>query len=320
MIWMKTTKRKSLTKTMRNNSLAVESFTKKPLFYFLICSVIWGITWIAIKYQIHSINGSAAVFYRFFCASLIMFGLCFYNKENLKFNHRFHFRFISQGFFMFCLNFVVTYWATSMASSALVALAFTSLIFFNMFGARFFLNIPFEKKVIYGATISFLGMALITLNEYEHIALQPLSVWGFLLSVLATLSASAGNLISTNNRRLKIPILANNAWGMLYGSVFTLMFCLFMHKDLSITWSWPFAISFLYLAVFGTVISFWSYLKLIDLVGPAKAAFTSVLSPVIALGVSTLFENFQWSLILFFGVLLCIAGNLIALFKFNRSI
>jgi drug/metabolite transporter (DMT)-like permease len=299
-----------------NNSAT--SLPKKPLFYFLICSVIWGITWIAIKYQIHSINGSAAVFYRFFCASLIMFALCFYNKENLNFNKSFHFRFISQGFFMFCLNFILTYWATSMASSALVALAFTSLIFFNMFGARIFFNTPFEKKVTYGAIISFLGMALITLNEYEHIAALPLSVWGFLLSVLATLSASAGNLISTNNRRLKIPILANNAWGMFYGSAFTLIFCLFMHKDLSITWSWPFAISFFYLAVFGTVISFWSYLKLIDIVGPTKAAFTSVLSPVIALGVSTVFENFQWSFILFFGVALSITGNIIALVKLKK--
>ena len=91
-----------------------------------------------------------------------------------------------------------------------------------------------------------------------------------------------------------------------------------MHKDLSIAWSWPFAISFLYLAVFGTVISFWSYLKLIDLVGPAKAAFTSVLSPMIALGVSTLFEDFQWSLILFFGVALCIIGNIVALARLKK--
>lgn len=301
-----------------SDSSPVATSNNKTLTYFLICSVIWGLTWIAIKFQINAINGSVAVFYRFFFASLVMFGLCFLNKENLKYSLNLHFRFFSQGFFMFCLNFVLTYWATSMATSALVALAFTSLIFFNMFGAKIFLNIPFEKKVFYGAAISFFGMGLISFNEYDHIASQPLSVWGFALSVLATLSASMGNLISTNNRKLQVPILANNAWGMFYGSMLTMIFCLITQKDFSVHFSQSFLISFLYLSLFGSVLSFWSYLKLIEIVGPAKAAFTSVLSPVIALAVSTVFESLSWNVYLIVGVLLCLLGNFIALVRFQK--
>ena len=304
---------------MMNDSSSSIPSKNKTLTYFLICSVVWGLTWIAIKYQIDAINGSVAVFYRFFFASLVMFGLCLLNRENLKYSLNLHLRFFSQGFFMFCLNFVLTYWATSMATSALVALAFTSLIFFNMFGAKIFLKIPFEKKVFYGAAISFLGMGLISFNEYDHIASQPLSVWGFALSVLATLSASAGNLISTNNRRLKVPILANNAWGMFYGSIFTLIFCLVTQKNFTIHFSQSFLISFLYLSLFGSVLSFWSYLKLIEIVGPAKAAFTSVLSPVIALAVSTVFENLSWNIYLVLGVLFCLLGNFVALVRFDKQ-
>lgn len=289
----------------------------KALIYFMICAVIWGITWIAIKYQITAVNGSAAVFYRFFCASFLMFAFCFYKKENLKFSHAQHFKFMGQGFFMFSLNFIITYWASSMATSALVALAFTALIFFNMFGARLFLNIPFEKKVIWGASISFLGMALISVNEYSKILTQPLSVWGFILSLLGTLSASVGNLISTKNRLQKIPIISNNAWSMLYGSAFTFIFCIATQKDFTIYFSKSFLISFFYLTVFGTVISFWSYLKLIEIVGPTRAAFTSVLSPLIALTISTVFENLSWNLYLALGVVLCLTGNFVALVKFQ---
>ncbi len=291
----------------------------KAYLYFSICSIVWGLTWIAIKFQIDAINGTAAVFYRFICASVIMFALCLYNKENLKYNYQQHVKFFSQGLFMFCLNFVITYWATSMAPSSLVALAFTSLIFFNMFGAKIFLNIPFEKKVIWGATISFLGMALISFNEYDTIALHPMSLWGFLLSLIATLSASAGNLISTKSRLLKVPILANNAWSMLYGSIFTFIFCIIMQKNFSIHFSASFLYSFIYLTVFGSVLSFWSYLKLIDIVGPAKASFTSVISPVIALGISTYFENLSWSVFLASGVIFCLLGNFIALFRFKKN-
>jgi drug/metabolite transporter (DMT)-like permease len=85
---------------MSDSSSSIPS-KNKTLTYFLICSVIWGLTWIAIKFQINAINGSVAVFYRFFFASLVMFGLCFLNRENLKYSPKMHFRFFSQGFFCF---------------------------------------------------------------------------------------------------------------------------------------------------------------------------------------------------------------------------
>ena len=305
MIWMtKITK----TRKMKN----------KTLFYFLTCSVIWGLTWIAIKFQIQSVDATVAVFYRFAVATLMMFSLCLFTKTSLLYKKIDHLRFSLQGLFMFCLNFIVTYWASSMASSALVALAFTSLIFFNMFGARLFFKTPFENKVVWGALISFLGMLFITLNEYQHILSAPLSIWGFILSLLATLAASFGNLISTKNRQLKIPILANNAWSMLYGSSLTLIYCLIQHKNFSVHISPSYIISFVYLTVFGTVISFWSYLKLIEALGPSKAAFTSVVSPVIALAVSTAYEGFSWNLFIVLGVIFCITGNLVALARFGR--
>jgi len=292
----------------------------KTALYFLICSTIWGLTWIAIKFQIQAVDSTVAVFYRFIFATAVMFGLCYYNKTNLKYTAADHIRFGLQGLFMFCLNFIVTYWASSMATSALVALAFTSLIFFNMFGARIFFKTPFENKVVWGAILSLLGMCFITLNEYQHIVSEPLSIWGFLLSLMATLAASCGNLISTKNRQLKIPILSNNAFSMLYGSIITLVYCLTMNKNFHVDTSVPFWISFIYLSIFGTVVSFWSYLKLIDAVGPSKAAFTSVVSPVIALVVSTLYEGFSWNIYLLFGVVFCIAGNLVALVKFRSLI
>ncbi len=292
----------------------------KTALYFLICSTIWGLTWIAIKFQIQAVDSTVAVFYRFIFATAVMFGLCYFNKTNLKYTVSDHVRFGLQGLFMFCLNFIVTYWASSMATSALVALAFTSLIFFNMFGARIFFKTPFENKVVWGAIISLLGMGFITLNEYQHIVSEPLSIWGFLLSLMATLAASCGNLISTQNRQLKIPILSNNAFSMLYGSTITFIYCLAMNKDFHVDTSTAFWISFIYLSIFGTVVSFWSYLKLIDEVGPSKAAFTSVVSPVIALVVSTFYEGFSWNLFMLLGVIFCIAGNLVALVKFRSLI
>ena len=187
--------------------------------------------------------------------------------------------------------------------------------FFNMIGGRIFLGLPLEKKVILGALISFAGMGLITWNELQSSELEryPYSFWGFMLSLAGTVSASAGNLVSAKNRILGLPIISNTAFGMLYGAIFTLIFCLSQNFSFSMDINTSFALSFFYLTVFGTVISFISYLKLIQIVGPSKAAFTSVASPIIALTVSTLFESMGWSWQLAVGVILCLLGNVVAL-------
>lgn len=302
--------------------------TKKPLrtmrnntSYFLTCAIIWGLTWIAIKYQLPYVDGSAAVFYRFIVSSCVMFITCYFTKTSLfTFSRQQHFRFATQGLFIFCLNYLLTYWATSMATSALIALAFTSIIFLNMFGARLFLNIPFEKKVVWGGILCLIGMAFISWNEYLNIGLHPSSLWGFLIGLLSTLSASAGNIVSYLNKKDNVPISANNSWAMLYGSGFSLLVCFILGKSLRVEITSPFLISFFYLSIFGTVISFWAYFKLIENIGPAKAAFTSIASPIIALIVSTFIEDLTWSLYLALGSLFCIMGNVVALARFPKSL
>lgn len=287
---------------------------------FLTCAIIWGLTWIAIKYQLPYVDGSAAVFYRFIFSSCVMFITCFVLRVSLfKFSKAQHFRFITQGLFIFCLNYLLTYWATSMAPSALVALAFTSLIFLNMFGARIFLDIPFEKKVVWGGILSLVGMGLISWNEYSNIRLHPGFLWGFLIGILSTASASAGNLVSVLNKKDNVPISANNSWAMLYGAGFSLLVCFVFGKSLHVDVTTTFVISFLYLSIFGTVISFWAYFKLIENIGPAKAAFTSIASPVIALVVSTYLENLEWSIFLALGALFCIMGNVVALVRLPQK-
>lgn len=215
---------------------------------------------------------------------------------------------------MFCLNYLLTYWASHLASSALVALAYTSLIFLNMFGSYLFLQIPFDRKVVWGAILCLLGMGLISVNELQLTELQPTSLLGFGIALLGTISASAGNLFSLRNRAKKIPITANNAWGMLYGCIFTLLFCLATGRSFSVHHvDASFVISFFYLTVFGTVISFGAYLKLIEQVGPTKAAFTSVVSPIIAVIVSFFFEDLKLQPYLIAGIALCLTGNALAL-------
>ena len=83
--------------------------------------------------------------------------------------------------------------------------------------------------------------------------------------------------------------------------------------------SWPYVLSLLYLALAGTSLAFGLYLVLLKRIGAARAAYTSVLFPVVALTVSTLFEGYRWSVPAVLGLVVLVAGNALALSKRARA-
>jgi drug/metabolite transporter (DMT)-like permease len=73
--------------------------------------------------------------------------------------------------------------------------------------------------------------------------------------------------------------------------------------------SFNYSLSLIYLAVFGSIFAFGAYLTLIGRIGADKTAYAAVLFPVIALGISTGFEDYQWTLRAVFGFGLVLLGT-----------
>jgi drug/metabolite transporter (DMT)-like permease len=71
--------------------------------------------------------------------------------------------------------------------------------------------------------------------------------------------------------------------------------------------------SLLYLAVFGSVVAFGAYLTLVGRIGVARAGYVAVVFPLVALGLSWLFEGLQLNLQVLLGVLLVAGGNVLVL-------
>jgi drug/metabolite transporter (DMT)-like permease len=73
----------------------------------------------------------------------------------------------------------------------------------------------------------------------------------------------------------------------------------------------------LYLAIPGSVIGFTAYLTLVGRMGPARAAYCTVLFPVVALSVSTWAEGYQWTPAAFLGLALVMFGNLLVFTRWS---
>lgn len=73
--------------------------------------------------------------------------------------------------------------------------------------------------------------------------------------------------------------------------------------------------SLFYLSVFGSIIAFTAYLTLIGRIGADRAGYIALIFPVIALTLSTIFENYIWTLPAVLGMILILFGNFLVIRK-----
>ena len=293
----------------------------KNLFLFVVCSLIWGTTWIVIKFQIDTTTAINSVFYRFLFAAILMFLFNFFvTKKNLKYPLKNHIYFALLGFFNFSLNYILTYTAEEKINSGLVAITFTSLIYFNMVGLTIWFKRPVSKNVFLGGVLGAIGITLLFFKELSEWRTQGPILSGVLIGILATFFASTGNMFSFKNHQLKIPVVVFNSYGMLYGALLTLFIGICNGETFHFPTQTSFIFSLMYLVVFGTVIAFWAYQTLIGTMGADRAGYSSIISPMIAVVISSIFENVKFTLFIILGIIFCLLGNVISLKKSKTNI
>lgn len=278
---------------------------------YLSAVFIWGSTFFAIKFQLGDVPAELSIAYRFMIASVLLFGWSRLRRLPLRFNSQQHMWMGFQGILLFGLNYLVIYWATSMLSSGLIAVIFSTIVLMNIANSIVFLRKKASGAMIFGALLGLAGITLIFAPELSAFNSNNNSLTGISLSLLGTFIASLGNIISARNQRQKIPVIQTNAYGMAYGALILLAVALLQGYTLTFDFSFSYSLSLIYLALFGSVLAFGSYLTLLGRIGPEKAAYTMVLFPLVALGISTLFENYHWTVSSAAGVALVLMGNVI---------
>jgi drug/metabolite transporter (DMT)-like permease len=281
--------------------------------------LIWGTTWYAIKFQLGVVAPEISLVYRFSIAAICLFVYARFVGSPMRLSWREH-RFIAlQGATLFGLNYWLTYLSTQYLTSGLVAVIFTSIIFFNLVNARLIFRTPIERRVLVAAAAGMLGVALLFLPELRAAAGDRTVMMGCLLALIATYIASLGNMAAMRNTGSGLPVVTVNAYGMAYGATTLVLIASLRGVPIVFDLSWPYIVSLLYLSLAGTSLAFGFYLALLKKIGPARAAYSSVLFPVIALGVSTVFEGYRWSLPAFIGLAVLLGGNALALSRRARK-
>lgn len=285
----------------------------RNLWLFIIPALIWGSTWFVIKFQLGTVDPLVSVVYRYLLAGVGMLIFCFFQGKNLSFSKKDHAFMALQGFLLFGFNYWMVYEAEVYLASGLIAVAYSTLVFLNSFFGALFLKRPINKSILVAALLGLAGTTLIFSNEFMGLAFSKETIVGTLITMLSVVIASLGNITSARNSAHHIPVIQANAFGMLYGGLWMFLFAILLERPFGFDSSPEYMLSLFYLTLFGSIIAFGAYLTLMSRIGADKAAYSLVVIPAIAIGISYLFEGYEMTYYSGAGIVLILLGNVLAL-------
>lgn len=279
---------------------------------FVTIVLIWGSTWLAITTQLDEVPAAWSVCYRFVIAALVLWIYCIARREPLKISIKQHAALIVMGILQFSVNYLFVYEAEEIIASGLVAVAFAMLVVSNPLLARIAFNQKFTPKLLLGAALGLAGIGLLFAPQITSFDWHDNGVKGLALAFAGMLAASVANQFPATRGLRNVSLYTLNAWGMAYGAAATAVYAVTTAGQPVISTDLKYLGGLLYLAVPGSVIAFHLYFQIIRAWGVARAGYASVLIPIVALSLSTLFEGYKWGTLDLAGAALAIAGTLVA--------
>lgn len=286
----------------------------RVLIPFAIATIIWGTTWIVIRDQLGTVPPTWSVAYRFAAGAVAMFIYAALTKSPFRIGREGQIFAIIFGFAQFVLNFNFVYRAEGFITSGLVAVIFALLIVPNAVLGRVFLKQPLSGRFLIGSLVAVVGVGMLITQEVRADAAgTEATILGTIFTLLGVLSASTANIMQGTARGRALPMASTLAWGMLWGTAMNAVFGLTTVGPPVMVWTPGYIGGVIYLGVFASAIAFTCYFSVIRAVGPARAAYSGVLTPIIAMVISTFVEDYRWSSLALAGGVVALAGLLIAL-------
>lgn len=287
---------------------------------FVMVVAIWGSTWIVIRDQLAHVNPSWSSTYRFFAGAVAMFVWCWWKKLPWKVPWDAVPFLTVFAILQFTLNYNLVYRAELYIPSGIPAVAYALLIVPNAVLGWLFLGQRLTARFLGGSALGIVGILLLFSKELSLPGARAAAITGIALTLLGMFATSIGNIMQATRRAFSLPPMAALGWTLVIATALNIVVAI----PLAGAPTWDPRPSFLggvlFLGVLGSAISFAIYFDMIRSMGPAKAAWGSVLVPIIAMGFSTVLEGYHWTPTAVAGAALALVGLLIALLPERRPL
>jgi drug/metabolite transporter (DMT)-like permease len=280
---------------------------------FAAATAIWGTTWIAITFQLGRAPPEASVALRFAIASALLLAWCRLRGHSLRLPLRVHAELFLLGIAMFCVSYLAVYRAETHLVSGLVAVGYSASPLVNAAISRVAPGTPVTRGVVAGGLLGVAGIGLVFWPELRRVEADPGVLLGALLVAVAVPASGVGNVFATRASRMGVNVWQKMAVGMAWGAAGSAAAALASGEGIWFSPTPTYVASLLYLSVFGSILAFAAYLTLLERVGHARAGYVGVMTPVVALVLSGVFEGLAWGPSTVAGIAVVVAGNLVVL-------
>ena len=277
--------------------------------------VIWGTTWLAIYMQQGVVSVPVSIFWRFAVAAVVMLVVLLALGRLRRISLRDHLFCMLQGGCVFGFNFLCFYHAAAYISSGLESVIFSMAVLFNAVNSMVFFRQRPSKNLLPAAVLGIAGVVALFWHDLVATQLAPSLLLGIGLSALGTFGFSLGNMISTRHQRRGLETLSTNTYAMFYGTIIMGVLALVRGDSFMPELTLRYLGSLFYLAIFGSVIAFGAYFTLVGRIGSGPAAYSTLLFPLVALSLSTLYEGYVWHSNAIIGLIMILLGNLVMFSK-----
>jgi drug/metabolite transporter (DMT)-like permease len=281
---------------------------------FIIFTAIWGSTWIVIRTQLGIVPPQWSVTYRFAIAAVAMAAVAGWKGESLKPDRNALLAAAFLGFTQFSINFNAVYLAERHITSGVVATVFALLLIPASLMAWGLLGHRPSKRFAWSSLVAVSGIVLLFVHEIrEHNTDAKQIAAGIGITLVGMLGAAIANVGQARPEIRRYPLFPMLAWSMGAGALIDALIAFAMTGPPVFDPRPAYWLGVLYLALFASVLTFSLYYPVVRRIGPAKAAYSSVLVPIIAMGFSTWLEDYRWTGLTVAGALLALGGMAAAL-------
>lgn len=280
---------------------------------YAVIILIWGSAFYAVRLTLAVVPPPVSVSYRCFLAALATAALAWLQRSTIRVTPSQILLTAAQGVPMFGLNYIMFYLAVDRIPSGLVAVIFSTIVIVNVATMALVLRVKTSLRVMVAGVLGVIGTVLVAFPDFHAPEMSGALIEGAGLTMFGVVVTSFGQIMAARNLKAGVPLLATIVWGQVWAGFFAVLWCLGFGLPFTIEWSWTYFGAMTYLVLASSVAGFVLFLRLVERIGPARASYSSVLFPLVALTASILFEGLAVGPALIFGVALILVGNAIAL-------
>ncbi|MBA4788345.1 MAG: DMT family transporter [Rhizobiales bacterium] len=283
------------------------------LVLYAVTVLIFSSGWLPLRLQLGVVDPEVSLVWRFIAASACMFAVAAFSGARMSFPLRDHLLFAVLGATLFSLNFMAFYYAGYHLASGLLSVLFAlSAVIIPLMSALASRTWP-RPRILAGAVLGVVGVLLVFGPVLSERGFGSGLHLGLLAGLAGALLFSFGSMMSMALGRRGLPQASANAYSMFYGLLLLAAIALVRGVHFQVEWTGRYLGSLAWLILFPTLLGYAVYFRLISRIGASRAGYGTVVMPILALLISSMVEDFHWSLAAAAGIALVLVGNVIVL-------